>query len=336
MATNIVISSPGLDSNDSSAGRIKMFLTQFAGEVLKAYRRSRKTLGRHVERTIANGKAAEFPVMGRKVANYLAPGENLDDKRKAEQQTSVKIFIDGLLTSDCLITDLDDAMNHYDVRSEYSYQIGEALAMAADGGLLAEIAKMAVSNKELLPGLGKGKIVTRTVKGGLSSESEELGKAIISELLEIKTAMSNNLVPNEGRVCYMLPVAVNALVASKDAINKDFGAVATITDATVTRIAGIDIVEVPHLTAGGITNDKGTKPDGLIQGEGHIFPSTYKNTAAFLCAHRYTVGTLTLKNFALEHARRPNYQADQIIGKYAIGQGGLRPEAAFMGVITTA
>ena len=113
MATNIVISSPGLDSNDSAAGRLKLFLTQFAGEVLKAYRRSRKTLGRHVERTIKNGKAAEFPVMGRKVANYLAPGESLDDKRKAEQQTSVKIFIDGLLTSDCLITDWHDAMNHY-------------------------------------------------------------------------------------------------------------------------------------------------------------------------------------------------------------------------------
>lgn len=335
MATKIVISSPGLDTNDSGSGRLKMFLTQFAGEVLKAYRRQRKTLGRHVERSISNGKAAEFPVMGRKVANYLAPGESLDDKRKAEEQTSVKIFIDGLLTSDCVIMDLDDAMNHYDVRSEYSYQIGEALAMAADGGLLAEIAKMAVSDKELLKGLGKGKVVKRTVKGGLTAESEELGKAIISELLEIKTAMSNNFVPNEGRVCYMLPVAVNALVASKDAINKDFGAVATITDATVTRIAGIDIVEVPHLTAGGVTNGSGAAPEGLIQGQGHIFPQEYKDKCAFLVAHHSTVGTLTLKSFQLEHGRRIEYQGDHIVGKYAMGHGGLRPEAAFMGVIET-
>lgn len=336
MATNIVISSPGLDTNDAGAGRIKMFLTVFAGEVLKAYRRSRKTIGRHVERTIANGKAAEFPVMGRKIANYLAPGESLDSKRKAESQTSTKIFIDGLLTADCLIADLDDAMNHYDVRSEYSYQIGEALAMAADGGLLAEIAKMAVANKELLPGLGKGKVVSRSVKGGLSAETEELGKAIISELLEIKTAMSNNFVPNEGRVCYMLPVAVNALVASKDAINKDFGAVATITDATVTRIAGIDIVEVPHLTIGGVASEGGEKPDGLIQGVGHVFPKEYKDKCAFLVAHHSTVGTLTLKSFQLEHGRRIEYQADHIVGKYAMGHGGLRPEAAFMGVIEDA
>lgn len=302
---------------------------------MTAYRRSRKTIGRHIERSIENGKAAEFPVMGRKVAKYLTPGESLDDKREAEQQTSVKILIDGLLTSDCLITDIDAAMVHYDIRSEYAYQIGEALAMAADGGVLAEIAKAAVADKELLPGLGKGKIVTRTVTGGLTSESEALGKAIIEELLEIKTAMSNNFVPNEGRVCYMLPVGVNALVASKDAINRDFGAVATITDATITRVAGIDIVEVPHLTVGGVTAAGGGAPEGLIQGEGHVFPAAYKDKCVFLVAHRSTVGTLTLKSFQLEHARRIEYQADHIVGKYSIGHGMLRPEAAFMGVIET-
>lgn len=334
LATSIVISSPGLDTNNSGSGALKMFLTQFGGEVLTAYRRASVTLGRHMERSISSGKAANFPVLGRKAAAYLAPGNSLDDLRAAEQQTEVTIQIDGLLTADTVITDLYEAMNHYDVRSEYAYQIGEALAMARDGGLLAEIAKLVVANKELLPGLGKGKIITRTVTGGLASESEALGKAIVSMLLEAKTAMSNNYVPNEGRVCYMLPVCVNALVASKDAINRDFGAVATIVDAKVARIAGIDVVECPHLTVGGVTKS-GAKPDGLIQGEGHIFPAAYKDKCAFLVAHRSTVGTLTLKSFALEHARRIEYQADHIVGKYAIGQAGLRPEAAFMGVIET-
>lgn len=335
MAQTLVISSPGLDSNNADAGRLKMFLTQFGGEVMTAYRRFSVTLGRHMERTIPNGKAADFPVLGRKIANYLTPGKSLDDLRKAEQQTQVSIKIDGLLTADTLITDIDEAMNHYDVRSEYSYQIGEALAMARDGGLLAEIAKGVVADKELLPGLGKGKILKRTVENGLTTESEALGKAIVSMLLEAKTAMSNNYVPNEGRVCYMLPVCVNALVASKDAINRDFGAVASIVDAKVTRIAGIDIVECPHLTVGGVTSTDNGTPEGLIQGTGHIFPAEYKDKAAFLVAHRTTVGTLVLKSFNLEHGRRIEYQADHIVGKYAMGHGCLRPEAAFMGVIET-
>lgn len=332
--TNITIASPGLDTNSPGSDRLKMFLTQFGGEVLTAYRRASVTNGRHLERSIESGKAADFPVLGRMKAHYLMPGQSLDTLREGTQQSKVTIQIDGLLTSDALITDIDDAMNHYDVRGEYATQIGEALAMAKDGGLLAEIAKMAMLNKELLPGLGKGAVLTTEVAGGLTAETEELGKAIIRQLLSIKTAMSNNYVPNSDRVCYMLPVVRNALIASRDAINREFGAVGTIIDADVTKLCGFDIVEVPHLTVGGVAEADGTKPKGLLQGEGHIFPAKYKDTAAFLCAHRYTVGTLSLKNLAIEHARRPEYQADQIIGKYAIGQGGLRPEAAFMGTIT--
>ncbi|UZT50298.1 major capsid protein [Enterobacter phage 03_vB_Eclo_IJM] len=33
-----------------------------------------------------------------------------------------------------MIFDIEDAMNHYDVAGEYSNQLGEALAIAADGG----------------------------------------------------------------------------------------------------------------------------------------------------------------------------------------------------------
>ena len=36
----------------------------------------------------------------------------------------------------------------------------------------------------------------------------------------------------------------------------------------------------------------------------------------------------TVSGLALERARRANFQADQIIAKYAMGHGGLRPEAA--------
>lgn len=328
---DITISSPGLDSRDQAAGKLKLFLTLFGGEVITAYRRKSVTLGRHMERTIPHGKAADFPVLGRKTAHYLAPGKSLDDIRTTEQQTKVTINIDGLLTADCLIADLDEAMNHYDLRGEYSYQIGEALAMARDGGLLAEIAKQVVADAELLPGLGKGKIVTRAVAGGMTSETEALGKAIVEMLLEVKTAMSNNYVPADGRVCYMLPVGVNALTASMIAINRDYGAVASITEANVLRIAGFDIVEVPHLTAGGLT-----VTDGIVQGTGHIFPAAYKDNCIFLVAHRTSVGTLTLKNFQIEHGRRIEYQADQIVGKYAMGHGGLRPEACFMGTVTAA
>ena len=156
-----------------------------------------------------------------------------------------------------------------------------------------------------------------------------MGVALFEELLAIKTKMSNNYVPEDERYCYIKPVALNALIAAKDVMNKLYGATMTIADNQPPKLIGFELIETPDLTVGGATVN-----DGVVQGSGHVFPATYVNTCQMIVAHRTAVGTLTLKGLAVEHARRANLQADQIIAKYAKGYAGLRPEAAFMGVIT--
>ena len=94
---------------------------------------------------------------------------------------------------------------------------------------------------------------------------------------------------------------------------------------------GFEVVEVPHLTAGGAGDTREDAPAD----QKHAFPATSSTTVKValdnvvgLFQHRSAVGTVKLKDLALERARRANYQADQIIAKYAMGHGGLRPEAA--------
>lgn len=280
-------------------------------------------------RTIDSGKSAQFPVFGRAKAAYLKPGKSLDDIRENIPHNERIIQIDGLLTSSQMIADIDEAMRHYDVRGEYSRQMGEALALAADGAVLAEAAKLVVANTENIPGLGKGKLVTRTLPAADIGITEAMGKALVNMLLEIKAEMSKNRVPATERYVFMKPEGVNALVASLVAINRDYGAVATITEANVLRVAGFDIIETPHLTDGGAAVN-----DGLLQGAGHIFPATYADTCQFIAMHRTAVGTVKLRDLALEQARRAEFQADMLVAKYAMGHGGLRPEAVFMGIIT--
>ncbi|MGR5250408.1 hypothetical protein ACPV4Z_18305 [Vibrio aestuarianus] len=67
----------------TSTDNLQMFLKVFSGEVLTAFQRASVTTGRITERTIASGKAAKFPIVGRTGAKYLKQGENLDDKRTA-------------------------------------------------------------------------------------------------------------------------------------------------------------------------------------------------------------------------------------------------------------
>lgn len=328
---DITIAAPG--QLEGGSDRLAGFLKMFAGEVITAYARASVTNGRHIERNIQSGKSASFPVFGRAIAQYLKAGANLDNLRQNIPHGEKIINIDGLLTSDALIFDLDDAMAHFDVRAPYSAQLGEALALARDGAVIAEIAKMVVEDKENLTGLGKGAILSTALAAADIGETEVMGTAIFKQLLAIKTALSNNYVPEGERYVYIKPQALNALIAHKDILNKLYGAALTITegDNGKVRLLGFDLIECPHLTRGGAT-----KNEGVIQGDGHVFPAAYKDSAMFVVAHRSTVGTLTLKGLSLEHARRANLQADEIIAKYAMGHAGLRPEAAFMGVITKA
>lgn len=309
-------------AKQNTGDQLALFLKVFSGEVLTAFTRASKVMNNHMIKTIDSGKSTSFPVMGRGKAHYLPAGSNLDDLREAIPHNEVVINIDGLLTSDVLITDIYEAMNHYDVRGEYAKQLGEALAIAADGATVAEIAKLVKKNTENITGLGKGIVVEKTLTGG-AGINYETGKAVIDGLLEMKAKWTTQYVPEEERFAYITPEVESAIITSKDAINRDYGAVASIVDGNIDKLCGFKIIAVPHLKAGGAdkTGMLGTAP------EGHVFPTEYTKALA-VCAHRTAVATVKLKDLQLEHARRPELQADMIIAKNAVGHGGLRPEAS--------
>ena len=309
-------------AKQNTGDQLALFLKVFSGEVLTAFTRASKVMNNHMIKTIDSGKSTSFPVMGRGKAHYLPAGSNLDDLREAIPHNEIVINIDGLLTSDVLITDIFEAMNHYDVRGEYAKQLGEALAIAADGATVAEIAKLVKANTENITGLGKGIVVEKTITGG-AGINYETGKAVIDGLLEMKAKWTTQYVPEEERFAYITPEVESAIITSKDAINRDYGAVASIVDGNIDKLCGFKIIAVPHLKAGGAdkTGMLGTAP------EGHEFPTDYAGALA-VCAHRTAVATVKLKDLQLEHARRPELQADEIIAKNAVGHGGLRPEAS--------
>lgn len=317
--------------------KLANFLKIFGGEVLTAFARRSVTMDKHMVRTIQNGKSASFPVMGRTAAAYLKPGESLDDKRGEIKHSEKVITIDGLLTSDVLIFDIEDAMNHYDVRSEYSAQLGEALAIAADGAVLAEMAllcNLPAANDENIAGLGKATVLQIGDKAALSADAEAMGKAILKGLTTARARLTTNFVPSSDRKFYTTPDNYSAILAALMPNSANYSALIDPETGSIRNVMGFEVIEVPHLTAGGAGD---TRPDvaGGMTNQKHAFPATATPTAKValdsivgLFNHRSCVGTVKLKDMALERARRAEYQADQIIGKYAMGHGGLRPEAA--------
>lgn len=318
------ISNPG--QKLSAGDRDALFMKVFSGEVLTAFARNTVMMSRHQVRTIDHGKSASFAVMGRTRAKYLAPGNSLDDQRKKFEHAEKVISIDGLLTADCLITDIDDAMNHYDVRVEYSRQLGEALAQSADCAIINELANMAAKDApeaaENIPDNGSGaEKVQGTGKAfefatGLAiSQSAEYGNKIIEGLLAARAAFTKNYVPMGDRYCLLTPEGYSALIKALMPDSANYQALFDPNSGKLQTICGFEVIEVPHLLNDGV--------DGK-----HELNTQF--TAAKLQGivfHRSAVGTVKLKDLAMERARRAEYQADQIIAKYAMGHGGLRPEA---------
>lgn len=311
------VQNPGQVAN--AGDRLALFLKVFAGEVLAAFARTSVTTGRHIVRSISSGKSASFPVMGRSNAKYLAPGNSLDDQRDAIPHNEKVITIDGLLTDDVLITDIDDAMNHYDVRSEYSRQLGESLAIAADGAVLAEA--VAVSQlTETLPGLGAGGSVQLATKTTIVGADEATGKEILNALAATRMRFTKMRVPAADRYAFLTPEAHASVLTALMPNAANYQAVIDISTGALKNVHGFELIEVPHFESGGA--------DGK-----HVFPSGLVGKVAALCMHRSAVGTVKLNDLGLERARRPEYQADQIIAKYAMGHGGLRPEGAALIVV---
>ena len=308
------ISNPG--QKLSAGDRDALFMKVFSGEVLTAFARNTVMMSRHQVRTIDHGKSASFAVMGRTRAKYLAPGNSLDDQRKKFEHAEKVISIDGLLTADCLITDIDDAMNHYDVRVEYSRQLGEALAQSADCAIINELANMAAKDAavpENIPDNGTG---AEKVKGtgkafefetGLDlSQSADYGNKIIEGLLAARAAFTKNYVPMGDRYCLLTPEGYSALIKALMPDSANYQALFDPNSGKLQTICGFEVVEVPHLLNDGV-DGKHTLNKKLATAklQGIVF-------------HRSAVGTVKLKDLAMERARRAEYQADQIIAKYAI------------------
>ena len=117
------------------------FLKIFSGEVLTAFDRSTilKELTR--VREVSGGKSAQFPAIYKASAAYHTPGTEITGT--AIPHNEVVVGIDDLLISDVFIANIDEAMAHYEFRSEYAYQLGRALAEEYDENIARNLIRAA-------------------------------------------------------------------------------------------------------------------------------------------------------------------------------------------------
>lgn len=309
---NANISDLGQVNNTGTADTL--FLKVFAGEVLTSFEQATVTADKHMTRTIANGKSAQFPVMGRSSAAYHTPGAEITgtDLNHAEKV----ITINDLLLSSHFIANIQEAKNHYDVRSVYSAEMGRALAFQMDKHVLQTMVQAAAASANVGDsGYAAGTIIT-------DADSNTNATSLIGSIFDAAEALDDAYVPSEGRFCFVKPEQYYLLANASNAANADFKGSGSIASGNMPEIAGIKMIKTPHLPTSNVT---GTGVDA--GGAGGAQAVNAANTTAII-AHTSAVGTVKLMDLAVESEYDIRRQGTLMVAKYAMGHGVLRPEAA--------
>lgn len=282
-----------------------LFLKVYA-ETLAAFQRTTKFMDRHYVRSIASGKSAQFPTIGRAAARYHTPGTEITGSQIPLNEKV--ITVDGLLISDVSIAEIDEAMAHYDVRSEFTRQLGEALAQEFDRNVARtgiQAARSAAWHASLPGG-------TRLVVANAKTSGLDLAAAIFSA----GVTLDENDCPESDRSAFVKPVQYALLVQETKNINKDWAGAGSYAEGTIQRINDIEIVKANTLPTTNVTGTFSNKYD------------VDASTTAALVMHRTAVGTVKLIDMKMGAEWSERRQSTLLVAKNAVGHGVLRPEAA--------
>ena len=341
-------------------GTNELFLKVFSGEVLTTFEENNLMMPLHRVRSISSGKSAQFPVTGVAAARYHTPGESVYTDQDTPGSGSDRdylssinhaervIHIDDLLISGAFIPSLDEAKNHYDVRSIYSTEIGRQLAYTADKNLMRVVIAGARKTTDRF-GTAEG---TSTQYLGdqidIGDGGADAGDELVEGLFTAAQKMDEKNVPSVDRFCMVGPELYYKLISqNKDAINRDYGNEGNGSVANpgeMISVAGIRVMKTNHLPT---TDESGTQdvlagaPGVMNDTAGAAFPSTagsgysgqdYLGAAGTVKAIVFQsegIGTVKLLDLAMESEYSVERQGNLLLAKYAMGHGVLREECCY-------
>jgi hypothetical protein len=295
------------------AGDVKaLFLKVFAGEVLTAFERSVILKPLHRQRQISSGKSAQFPATYNASTAYHTPGAEITGGQIAHNE--VVVTIDDLLISPVFVANIDEAMNHYDVRSIYSTEMGRALAQAYDANVARTLINSA-RGAALFTGDTGGEEIT-------DADADSNAVSLAGSIWAAKQAMEEKDVPVETTdVHAALKPAQWYLLAQEPTLilNRDVDGDGSYSKGSFSMIGGVRVHKSNNL------------PWGVDDSANADLNSKYQVNMANTVAAVFTeaaAATVQLMGLSMESEYDIRRQGTLMVGKYAVGHGTLRTKCA--------
>lgn len=313
-------------ANNGAAGSLDeqraLFLKLFSGEVITAFESNTVTLDKHNVRTISNGKSAQFPVLGRlSPAYYHTPGTQLTGT--THKHSERVITVDKMLLKDLFISDIDDAMSHFDVRGKYAAQLGKLLSDAFDYHVMQTLISAARDTATIAGSGDSGKVI-KDVKLASATEGEKL-KAWVDALYAAAVELDNKKVIGP-RYCLMKPEDYRFLAKAVSengfsVLHRDYGVTAgSFSAGEIPPIAGIQPIVTPNLPQ---TDTSARATDTMDEFHGLNCADTMG-----VVFTPDAVGTVKLMDLSVQTDWQILYQGTIMVARYAMGHGVLQPECA--------
>lgn len=300
----------------------ELALDIFGGEVLTAFDLAVQFPDKVNQRTLKGGaRSARFPKTWKASAEYHSAGVELlgNDIDTGE----ISITVDEILVSHVAIYDLDEMLSHFEVRSQFSAELGRALGRVYDKNIARQIilsARTAASGP--FPG-GDSVVNAALINTGAID-----GKAWIDAIRDGNKRFFNKDVP-ETMPTYL---AVNyevfdAIKYAKDSngnylvLNRDFqhsGAGGIGGRADTMQIDGTTVIKTRNLPS---TNESA---DTTVYTK---YRANYATTTGLMWKPM-AAATVKLMDVNLETTRDTRRLEDFMVAKMLAGHGTLRPECA--------
>ena len=299
--------------NNTGTDYDALFLKVFSGEVLASFGRENQMLNMTTVRTISSGKSAQFPVTGTIDSSYHTVGNEILGTQVKHAEKIINI--DDMLIAHAFIAEIDELKNHYDVRSVYSKEMGQALAKKVDQHLL-QLAFIASDNNATISGGNFGGNVT-------DADCKTNAESMIASIFEAIQKLDENDVPSSDRYIVTTPdiyyqlCNVDKLVSrdfSRD--NGDFG------KGTVVSIGGVPVVK-SNTAVAAFTDQSGASTTG----QNNTYTGDFQHCGAMVF-HKSAVGTVKLKDLVMESTYDPRRLGTLMTARMAMGSNFLRPESA--------
>ena len=310
-----------LGANMQGVDKRELFLKVFTGEVMATYNNACVLKDKVRTRTLSAGKSASFAAIGKTKAAYHTVGTEItgDQINLGEKVVTV----DDLLLASTFIAKIDEAMNHFEVRGEFSKQMGMALAQAYDRNLLSLAVKAARDTGA--GGLGKG-----TADQG-DAVSYKLGTITptltqkIDGLYAVAQKMDENNIPESGRWAFVSPATYWQFVTSDKLINRDFGgANGVYSDGTILKVAGLNLIKTNNLSL-----DHTSAGNLAIAPEYSSKYTVNASDTVAMVVHESALATVKLMDVATEMEWDIRRQGTLMVAKMAVGHGVIRPDGLF-------